>query len=305
MYEQFYGLSEKPFSMTPDPAFLYLGERHSVALTMLQYGLMNRAGITVLSGEIGAGKTTLVRRLLDEIDDEVVVGLISNTHEAFGNLMQWICVAFDLPITTDSKAELYDQFSDYLIDCYAQGKRTVVIVDEAQNLSIQTLEELRLLTNINSDKDQLVQLIVTGQPELREKLRQPGLEQFIQRIGVDFHLKSMDENDADGYIRHRLITAGGDSDLIEPPARGLIFSMCDGVPRRMNAMCDTALVYGFAEGAQSIGIDLVHAMVLERAEAGLFGAGLIFSDSDELKQRLETCYASSVAGMTAQCDLKT
>lgn len=289
MYEPFFGFEEKPFSTTPDPEFLYLGERHAAALTMLQYGLLNRSGITVLSGEIGAGKTTLIRRLLDEMDEEVVVGLISNTHESFGNLLQWISVAFDLPAEDESKAVLYDKFAAFLIDQYGRGRRTVIIVDEAQNLGHETLEELRLLTNINADKNQLLQLILIGQPELRKNLRHPGLEQFVQRIGVDYHLGPLSPEDTDGYIRHRLLVAGGHPDLIDDIARRFIHYLCDGVPRRINAMCDTALIYAFADNVSTISATLVRDLVLERARMGLFGAGLtesLFENPDELVDNL-------------------
>lgn len=274
MYEAFYGFNEKPFSTTPDPSFLFLGKRHSTALTMLQYGLLNRAGIIVLSGEIGAGKTTLIRRLLEEMDNEVTVGLISNTHQSFGNLMQWISVAFDLPVDTDSKATLYDRFTAYLIEQYGQGKRTIIIVDEAQNLDLETLEELRLLTNINADKDQLLQLVLIGQPELRDKLRAPELKQFVQRIGVDYHLGPLSAEDTDGYIQHRLRTAGAHENLFKNDAKRFIHYLCAGVPRRINALCDTSLVYGFAEEKEAITIELIRELVMERVEAGLFGAGL-------------------------------
>ena len=275
MYESFYGLSEKPFSLTPDPAFLFLGRNHSVGLTMLQYGIENRAGITVLTGEIGSGKTTLIRRLLDDINDELVIGLISNTHAAFGNLMQWIAMAFDLDSDIESKATLYDNFTKFLVEQYAAGKRTVLVVDEAQNLDAATLEELRLVTNINADKDQVLQLILVGQPELRDILRGPGLTQFVQRVGVDFHLSALSAAETDDYIRHRLNVAGGNPDLFSPVARRFVHLQCEGVPRRINSLCDTALVYGFADSASVIDEELIAAIATERVKDGLLGAGLL------------------------------
>ena len=274
MYETFYGFKEKPFALTPDPAFLYLGKNHSTGLTMLQYGLSNRAGITVLTGTIGSGKTTLIRRLLDEIPADIEIGLISNTHASFGNLLQWVSVAFGLPVKSDDKPYLHDEFGRYLIENYARGKRTVLILDEAQNLKPGMLEELRLLNNINADKDQVLQLVLVGQPELRETLRSPNLAQFVQRIEVDYHLRSLSAKDTDAYIRHRLNTAGGDRDLFDPVGRRFVHYVCDGVPRLINSLCDTALVYAFADGAEHISRELVQSIVAERAEAGLFGAGM-------------------------------
>lgn len=273
MYERFYGFTEKPFSMTPDPSFLFLGSKHAVGLSMLQYGLANEAATTVLTGEIGTGKTTLVRRILDEFDENYVVGLISNTHESFGNLMQWVSVAFDLPAETESKAQLYETLSNFLIEQHANRRRTVLIVDESQNLDETMLEELRLLTNINADKSQLLQLVLVGQPELRQKLRSTRLTQFVQRIAVDFHLTALSADETTRYIDHRLVVAGGRAGLFEPTACRFIHYQCGGVPRLINSVCDTALIYGFASGERVIGADLVYEMVKERISAGLFGAG--------------------------------
>ncbi|MEX2479627.1 MAG: AAA family ATPase [Gammaproteobacteria bacterium] len=278
MYEQFYGFREKPFSMTPDPAFLYLGTKHSTGLSMLRYGLMNRAGITVLTGDIGAGKTTLLRHLLNESEADLVIGLISNTHESFGNLMQWVAVAFDLGTDSDSKPVLYERFASYLIEQYAAGKRTVLIVDEAQNLDDAALEELRLLTNINADKDQLLQLVLVGQPELRDKLRSPKLVQFVQRVAVDFHLAPLGPEETHHYINHRIEVAGGKPGLFGPVACRFIHYQCGGVPRLINSVCDTALVYGFAGQETEISAELVFDMVIERITGGLFGAGHIRFD---------------------------
>lgn len=273
MYESFYNFKEKPFAVTPDPTFLFLGsKKHSTCLSLLQYGLVNRAAIIVLTGVIGAGKTTLIRQLLNEVGNDNVVGMISNTHESFGNLMQWIAVAFDLPARTGSKAILYDRFARFLVEQYAKGKQTILIVDEAQNLSERTLEELRLLSNINADKHQILQLILVGQPELRARLRQPNLVQFVQRIGVDFHLSELSIEETMNYIDYRLTQAGGKAGILEPAAKRFIHHQCGGVPRLINAVCDTALVYGFAEQRQTIEARLVHEMVCERIRTGLFAA---------------------------------
>ncbi|MGD8854659.1 MAG: AAA family ATPase, partial [Gammaproteobacteria bacterium] len=257
MYESFYGFREKPFSLLPDSGFLYLSSKHRMALTLLEYGLMNQAGFTVISGDIGTGKTTLIRELLNQIDPQIKVGLISNTHRTFGDLMQWIALAFDLPHQGKDKVTLYRDFMEFIIRQYGQGRRTVLIVDEAQNMSPETLEELRMLSNVNADKDQVLQIILVGQRELRATLRRPDLIQFAQRIGVDYHLEPLNEEETRDYIRHRCRTAGGAPDLFTDQACQQIHAATGGVPRLINMLCDTALVYGYAEQREKIDAALV------------------------------------------------
>ncbi|MEM7172636.1 MAG: AAA family ATPase, partial [Pseudomonadota bacterium] len=182
MYESFYGLREKPFSLLPDPEFLYLSEKHRSALNVLQYGLTGQAGFTVVSGEVGSGKTTLVRRFLREVDSDTTIGMIHNTHRKLGDILQWILLAFDLDYRGKEKVQLYQIFTDFLIEQYALGRRSVLIIDEAQNLDADTLEELRMLSNVNASKDLVLQIILVGQPELVDTLSRPDLRQFAQRI---------------------------------------------------------------------------------------------------------------------------
>jgi general secretion pathway protein A len=270
MYEVFYNLKEKPFTLLPDPGFLYLSKRHRMALTMLEYGLMNQAGFTVISGDIGAGKTTLIRHLLNNMDQEHTVGLISNTHRSFGELLQWVLLAFNLEHRDMDKVEMYRRFVDFIIDEYAHNRRTVLIIDEAQNMEAETLEELRMLSNINADKDQALQVILVGQRELRETLRRPDLVQFAQRISVDYHLEPLSEADTAGYIRHRLEVAGGSPDIFTPAACKAIYHFTGGVPRLINLLCDTALVYGYAEQKRRIDARLVADVAREKQEGGIF-----------------------------------
>ncbi len=275
MYEKHFGFREKPFSLSPDPAFLYLGRKHGMALTMLEYGVTNDAPIIVISGEIGSGKTTLIRHLLNTLQENTTVGLISNTHKAFGELIQWVAMAFGLPFENKEKVALYSNFVDFLIREYARGRRTVLIVDEAQNMDAATLEELRVISNINADKNLVLQLVLVGQPELRDTLRKPNLEQFAQRISVDYHLDPLDRLETREYIEHRLVTAGGRKDVISREAMELIFELSTGVPRIINSLCDTALVYAFADGKQKVTTKLVNDIVAEKKAKGLFGAGKI------------------------------
>lgn len=269
MFLEYYRFKENPFSMLPDPAFLYLGQKHGLALAMLQYALMNNAIVTVLTGDIGAGKTTLIRHLLNQVDQDVNVGLLSNTHSEFGELMQWVNLSFGLPYENKSKVALYDAFVEFLISCYAKGQRTALIVDEAQNLDLKALEEFRLLSNVNVDKNQVLQLILVGQPELYRKLRRPELEQFIQRVSVSYHLKPLGPEETDKYISYRLSIAHGDPELFEARAKRLIHRQSGGVPRVINVLCETALVYGFADRRKTIDHDLVLEVIQDKIKGGL------------------------------------
>lgn len=269
MYETYFGFHEKPFSLIPDPDFLYLSEGHRAALSLLEYGISEQTGFVVISGEVGSGKTTLVRRLLSSVSDDIVVGLITNTHPSFGELLQWICLAFDLEHRDKGKVELYQGFLDFLIEQYAASRRTVLLIDEAQNLSPEALEELRMLSNINADKDYLIQLILLGQPELLAKLRRPDLRQFVQRIGVDYHLGPLTFADTLAYIRHRLIVAGGAPELFDDPACAAVYHYSGGVPRVANVLCDLALVFAYAEDRPQIDIDIVMEVAATRRKSGL------------------------------------
>ena len=270
MYEAHYGFTEKPFSLLPDPGFLYLSRRHGMAFAMLQYGVTHQAGFTVIAGEVGSGKTTLIRHLLNEVPGHLTVGLISNAHSSFGELLQWVSLAFNLPYQNKEKVELYAQFQEFMIGEYQAGRSTVLIIDEAQNLSVETLEELRMLSNINADKDHLLQLVLVGQPELRDTLRRPELRQFAQRISVAYYLKDLDERETTDYIRHRLRTAGGREDLFDDAAIRAVHRFSRGVPRLINNLCDLALVYGFALERDTITADVVEEVARDKADSGLF-----------------------------------
>ena len=267
MYEKFYGLRNKPFSLLPDPEFLFPSKKHQMALTLLEYGLTNQASFSVITGDIGTGKTTLIRQLLNQMERDMVVGLITNTHSSFGDLLQWILMAFNLECDTRDKVGMYKTFMDFLIKQYAAGRRTILIVDEAQNMDHQTLEELRMLSNVNSEKDQVLQIILAGQPGLRDNLRDPRLEQFAQRISVDYNLTPLDATETREYIRHRLGVAGGSADLFEDEACDIVFQYSGGTPRLINLLCDTALVYGYAEQAPRIGARLMEDVVRDKQQS--------------------------------------
>jgi len=272
MYQAHYGLSEKPFSIQPDPDFLYFGLRHSLAYTMLEYGIQNRAGFTVICGDIGCGKTTLIRHLLNGLGSDLTVGLVYNTHREIGDLLEWIMLAFGQPYENLSVVARYDAFQRFLISEYGAGRRTVLIVDEAQNLSPSSLESLRMLSNINADKDQLLQVILVGQPQLKDLLRLPELHQFAQRVAVDFFIPPLESKEVVSYIQHRLGVAGRTEPLFSEEALVRIAEATRGVPRSINILCDMALVYGFASDAQVIGLPIIEDILRDRKEFGVLNA---------------------------------
>lgn len=256
MYLEHYGLQSKPFSLIPDPAFLYLSAQHSRAYYTLEYGLLEQAGITVISGEVGAGKTTLLRHLLNQHqEDKLVVGLMANTQkDTAKHLMKWVSLAFDLD-HSGHKVGLLKNFQEFLVANYAAGKKTVLIVDEAQNLKIKALEELRLLNNINANQDELLKIVLVGQPELLDMLTQPELSQFAQRVTLEFHLKSLGPGDTVEYIRHRLHVAGATNDIFDEAAMYAIYYIAGGIPRLVNTLCDFSLVYGFSSDRLFLNVD--------------------------------------------------
>ena len=266
MYEKYYGLQGKPFSLLPDPEFLYPSKKHRMALTLLEYGLMNQASFSVITGDIGTGKTTLIRQLLNQMERDMVVGLITNTHPSFGELLQWILMAFNLECGTQDKVEMYKTFMNFLIKQYAANRRTVLIIDEAQNMGHQALEELRMLSNVNSEKDQVLQVILAGQHGLRENLRDPRLEQFAQRISVDYNLEPLNLEETREYIHHRLSIAGGSTGIFDDKACEAVFRYSGGIPRLVNLLCDTALVYGYAEQTARIGASLIEDVARDKQQ---------------------------------------
>lgn len=272
MYEAHYGLKEKPFSIQPDPGFLFMSKRHRLAFTMLEYGIQNRVGFSVICGEIGCGKTTLVRKLLDTLEESVTVGLVHNTQFDVADLLEWVMLAFGQAYAGMTQVERYDRFQQFLVAEYAARRRVVLIVDEAQNLSAPALESLRMLSNINADKDQLLQVILVGQPQLRGLLNRPELQQFTQRVGVEFFIPPLGTGEVGQYVEHRLRVAGREQELFSGEALARISVASHGVPRSINILCDTALVYGFSADAARIDLALVEEVLQDRREYGILQA---------------------------------
>ena len=220
---------------------------------MLEYGLLTRAPITLVTGEVGAGKTTLLHHMLRTVEEDVRIGLVSNAHGDRGELLRWVLLALGQPAApSETYVDLFGRFQAYLIAEYAAGRRVILIFDEAQNLSRESLEELRMFTNINSGKDELLQLVLVGQPELRDMVRRPDLTQFAQRVAAAVHLPAMDRAMVRAYIRHRIEVAGGNGDLFSPAAAGLVFEATRGVPRLVNQLCDLALVYAYTKDLRRV-----------------------------------------------------
>lgn len=265
MYEQFYGLKEKPFALAPDPAYLYLSRHHRHALTLLEYAISQAAGFAVITGEVGCGKTTVVQRFLEDALDELSVGFLSNVHAGIGPLLPWVVQSLGMELNGAGSNELHHRFVAFLEQKYMAGRRVLLVIDEAQNLPAGALEELRVLSNLNAGKDLLLQTILVGQPELRTTLSWPGMRQFAQRIVVDYHLGALQREETEAYVAHRLSVAGGDPALITPAAVERVHECTEGVPRLVNIVCDTALVYGFADQRPSVDVELIEQVLSDRA----------------------------------------
>lgn len=270
-FEEFYGLERLPFHTVPDPHFIYWSEGHRLAFAVLRYGVITRAPITLITGEIGAGKTTLLRQLLAEIPEDLTVGLISNMQAGRGELLHWVMMAFDLPFSdAESYVTLFRRFQDFVIEAYAAGQRVVLIVDEAQNLSPELLEDLRLLSNINADGNELLQLILVGQPNLRDLVNRPELVQFAQRVTADFNLTTLSEAETASYINTRLEKAGAGWEIFPPSVCETIFKATQGIPRLINVLCDLCLAYGFASERRIIDERILHEVLGDTQERGVF-----------------------------------
>lgn len=270
MYEEFFGLDAKPFQVSPDPSFIFWSKSHSMTIAMLRYGLLSSSPLTVITGEVGAGKTTLLRQLLGEFPKDLKVGLISNMQADKGSLLEWALMAFDQPFTDGTYVERFNRFQNFIVEAYAEGNQVTLIVDEAQNLGIDQLEELRMLSNINSEKDLLLQIILIGQPELREKLSLPELRQFSQRITSDFHLETLTAPEIEHYIARRLEVAGASWRIFPPETCDKIFNVTRGVPRLINVLCDLCLVYAFSSEKRVVDVEVMRDLMGGIAKNGIY-----------------------------------
>tara|TARA_R110002096_G_scaffold154_21_gene905 strand:- start:24666 stop:26324 length:1659 start_codon:yes stop_codon:yes gene_type:complete len=269
MYLSFFGLNEKPFSITPDPRYLFMSERHGEALAHLVYGVTESGGFVQLTGEVGTGKTTLVRTLLqNRMPDNADVAVVLNPQISVHEFLLTICeeLHIDVPTTTDSIKALTDALNRHLLAAHADGRRTILVVDEAQNLAPAVLEQVRLLTNLETAKQKLLQIILIGQPELRELLARNDLRQLAQRITGRYHLEPLTRDETAQYIEHRLRVAGALGEVMDSSAKREVFRLSQGVPRLINVICDRALL-----GAYSQAFRVVNKRVIRRAAAEISG----------------------------------
>ena len=260
MYEQHFGLTKRPFSIAPDPRFLYMSQQHREALAHLLYGVGEGGGFVQLTGEVGTGKTTTCRCLLEQLPKDVNVALILNPRVTELELIASVCDELGIEYAKDTSSikELTDLLTRYLLDCHASGRRTVLMIDEAQNLSAEALEQVRLLTNLETSQEKLLQIILIGQPELREVLAREDLRQLSQRITARFHLEAIPKQETAAYIRHRLQICGTNTTIFSDKAIDRIQKLSQGVPRLINVLCDRAMLGAFVEGRHSVDLDIVN-----------------------------------------------
>jgi general secretion pathway protein A len=287
MYERFYQLRERPFALSPDPEYLYPSRVHQEALDYLRYGLESQAGFIVITGEIGSGKTTLLQSLLRNLDSQTSVGRIVNTMLEPRELLETIMIDFGLDPAGKSKPLMLRDLSQYLVDQRLAGRLVLLVIDEAQNLGLPSLEELRMLSNLETEKSKLLQIVMVGQPNLRDKLAAPELEQLRQRITVSYHLPPLDAEETCNYINHRLRRAALATPLEFPrEATDLIHARSRGVPRIINVICDATLVFGYAEERSVFDAAMLSEVLTELEVTGVLPAEV--KDTKEAKDTKDT-----------------
>jgi general secretion pathway protein A len=266
VYLEFYGLTRRPFDMTPDPSFFFPSQKHTEALSSLVYAITQRRGFVVITGEIGSGKTTVCRTLLQKLDPAAKVALLTNTTLTAKQLLEAICHQFGISTERQNKVGLLGRMNAFLREQNDVGNTVVLIVDEAQNLSVKALEETRLISNMETDTHKLIQIMLLGQPELRDKLNRPDLEQLRQRISLRYHLRSLSRSETEQYIEHRLKIAGDDAQAkFTKKALDCLYDYSKGTPRLINVVCDQALLLGYLRETKKIDETIVREITAEFA----------------------------------------
>jgi len=264
MYLKYYSFNEEPFNMTPNSRYFFESGKHMEALSTLIYAIESRKGFVVITGEIGSGKTTVCRTLLNKLDPSTQTALITNTHISGKDLLTTILEDLEVEFKSGSKARLLSQLNEYLIEQLKNDCNVVLIVDEAQNLKPAVLEEVRMLSNLETENEKLIQIIFLGQPQLKKKLSLPSLEQLRQRIAVYYHLVPLTKEECMKYIKHRLrIASDSNKKYFEDQALEIIYQFSKGVPRLINQICDSALLSGFIYNKKTIDEDLMREVVRE------------------------------------------
>ena len=279
MYEKFYGFKENPFRMTPDSKFFYPSSKHTEALSSLLYTVQQRKGFVVVTGEIGAGKTTVCQTLLRKLDLNTKVARVFNTHLTNRELLIAILEDLEVSYQPGTKGKLLSQLYDFLITQAFSGVNVVILIDEAQNLTPTVLEEVRMLSNLETEKEKLIQIILVGQPQLKEKLKLPRLEQLRQRVALHYHIGPLNLQETKEYVRHRLSVAGGTPEIFEEEALDRVYAFSKGVPRLTNLICDSALLSGFLYERRTISREVMDEVI---REAPLQSSNPEFMESTEI-----------------------
>lgn len=298
MYKKFYGFKEKPFQIVPNPAYLYLNSRYQNALTFMEYGLLENVGIILLTGEVGTGKTTLIRYILNQYCTDKEVAVIFNTNVTAAELLSLILQSFKLNVDDDNKTKNLDLLKSFLIEKNKENRQVLLIVDEAQNLSRDALEEVRLLSNIDRDESLLLSIMLVAQPEIKARFNDQRLSSFKQRIAVNCQLTALSREETDEYIAFRLQKAGGQPNLFEAEAVAMTYQCSGGIPRSINLICDAALVYGYGYELKTIGISVIEQVIEDKGDMGLAttaeaelqapATGASMGHDDDIQQRFET-----------------
>lgn len=269
MYLDFYNLRDKPFSMYPGVESVFLGDKHGVATAMLEYGVLENPGFTVLTGDIGTGKTTLLRYVLDRLESSAVVAEVNCMPSDRSNLISQLCAAFGVDSKNVGLSEFVAHLRNYLEEQKKRGKMLVLLLDDAQNLDVGDLENIRLMANLNDELESALTIVLVGQPELRRLLKHPRLVQFRQRISVHYHLTPLSREEVLQYVHFRLEQCGGEENLFSDEALSAVHEFSGGIPRVINTICELALVYGYARQLDHLDADTIKAVVRDRNRGGI------------------------------------